>query len=96
MSRKNHMFWEEHIKSWKHSKQSIHKYCKENNLIQSTFTRWMDNLNQKVVPVKLEIPIDRNEDLRITIESNSIKITIPLTVENSRLQTIIREVQRCS
>ncbi len=96
MNRKNNIYWEEHIESWKQSNQSIHKYCKENGLIQSTFTIWKDKLKKKVIPVKLEIPLIRNEDLKITIESSSIKITIPLAVENSRLQTIIREVHRCS
>ena len=96
MSNKKREYWEDHIKNWKKSNKSIHKFCKENNLIPSTFNRWLDKLNQKVVPIKLELPLESRENHNIVIEFNSLKISIPLNVETTKLQTIIREVRRCS
>lgn len=96
MIRKNKDFWQKHIMNWKESKLSPHKYCTENNLIRSTFMRWVEKLDTKIIPIKLDIPTSLNTKKEIIIEGHGLKITLPSDIAASLLSATIKEVGLCS
>jgi hypothetical protein len=96
MVRKNKDYWQDHINSWRNSNQTPHRFCKENNLIQSTFMRWIEKLETKITPMKVEIPVIPKTNKEIIIEGYGIKIILPYDIDSSLLSATIREVGRCS
>ena len=96
MIRKNKDYWQKQISNWKESNQSPHKYCKKNGLIQSTFMRWVEKLEAKITPIKVDLPVSPKVKKEIIIEGNRIKIILPSNIEISILSAIIREVRHCS
>ncbi len=96
MIRKSESYWKRHIESWKISEQTAHQYCKDNGLIQSTFQRWIKKLDKRIVPIKIDIPVQRSRHKNIIIEGSGIKITLPENVDSALLSVSIREIKKCS
>ncbi len=96
MIRKSESYWKRHIESWKISEQTAHQYCKDNGLIQSTFQRWIKKLDKRIVPIKIDIPVQKSRHNNIIIEGSGIKISLPENVDSALLSASIREIKKCS
>lgn len=96
MVRKNKDYWQKQISNWKESNQSPHKYCKDNGLIQSTFMRWVEKLETKIIPIKVDLPVRPNIKKEIIIEGNGVRVILPSDIDISILSASIREVGHCS
>ncbi|MCB1194295.1 MAG: hypothetical protein H7A23_07065 [Leptospiraceae bacterium] len=68
-------FWKHHIKTWETSDSPIEKYCKDNNLANSTFHKWKKKFEtKKVSEIQtnfIEVPIKE-----IATQENIIKPSI--------------------
>ena len=96
MIRKTESYWKKHIENWKISEQTAHQYCKNNGLVQSTFQRWIKKLDKRIVPIKIDLPVQNNCHNNIVIEGSGIKISLPENVNPTLLSASIREIKKCS
>lgn len=96
MIRKTESYWKKHIESWKISEQTAHQYCINNGLIQSTFQRWSKKLDKRIVPIKIDLPVQTSCHRNIVIEGSGIKISFPENVAPALLSASIREIKKCS
>ncbi len=96
MIRKTESYWKKHIENWKISEQSVHQYCKNNGLIQSTFQRWIKKMDKRIVPIKIDLPVQKSYHNNIIIEGSGIRISLPDNVDPALLSISIREIKKCS
>lgn len=101
MTRKSEEYWEKHIAAWGQSGLSITAYARDNGMVQSTLSKRIKRSKQFPNAVKVKIPIETiaPKDSCITdisIESKTMRITIPSTVDSLVIQTIIRELNNVS
>ncbi|MCP4161082.1 MAG: hypothetical protein GY760_13500 [Deltaproteobacteria bacterium] len=96
MIRKTESYWKKHIENWKISELTVHQYCKNNGLVQSTLQRWIKKLDKRIIPIKIDLPEQKNCPNNITIESPGIRISLPDTVDPALLLISIKEIKKCS
>ena len=86
------------LEDWKESGKKAWTYAKENGLIPQTFCSWVKRAEEKKttgffeIPKKLMRPIVQSRQM--VIETESLKIRIPLTICVEELQTILAALGR--
>ena len=86
------------LEDWKQSGKKAWTYAKENGLIPQTFCSWVKRAEEKKttsfveIPRKLMRPIVQSRQM--VIETESLKIRIPLTICVEELQTILAALGR--
>ena len=67
-------FWKHHMEKWETSESPIEKYCKDNNLANSTFHKWKKKFESKKESETqtgfVEIPVKETANPEGRIESN--------------------------
>jgi len=97
MARKGKEYWQKHVDNWNNCEdKSQHKFCKDNNLIQSTLMRWIEKLEHKVTPIKIGFPtITQEVKDPIVIEKSGFKIILPMNISPELFSIAIKEVGQC-
>jgi len=86
------------LEDWKRSGKKAWTYAKENGLIPQTFCSWVKRAEEKKaagfveIPKHLMRPIVQNQQM--VIETEGLKIHIPLTICAEELQTILAALGR--
>ena len=58
--------------------------------------RWVEKLEVKITPMKVELPVTPSLNQEIIIEGNGVKVILPYNIDSLLLSATIREVGRCS
>ena len=86
------------LEDWKQSGKKAWAYAKENGLIPQTFCSWVKRAEEKKmtgfveVPKPLMRPIVQSQQM--VIETEGLKIHMPLTICAEELQTILAALGR--
>ena len=96
---KNQHYWVKKIQEWKKSKKSIAQWCRENNIIYSTFLYWRDKLqgvsvSNKKAPLFIEITDNGSVDTGIEIQCNDISVQISKNFDSATLLQTLRLVRK--
>jgi len=94
-SREEKSMW---VDDWKQSGKKAWTYAKENGLIPQTFCSWVKKAEGKKsagfveIPKQLIQPIVQTQ--RMVIETEGLKIRIPLTISIAELQNVLTALGR--
>ena len=86
------------LEDWKQSGKKAWTYAKENGLIPQTFCNWVKRAEEKKtsgfveIPKQLMRPIVQSQQM--VIETDGLKIHIPLTICVEELQTLFTALGR--
>lgn len=98
MKRRSEDYWKNHITAWNKSGLSITAYARDNGIVQSTLSKRIKRSKQLLHAIKVKLPMEttvqKNSAItEISIESKTMRITMPSTVDTLVVQTIIRELK---
>lgn len=84
--------WREKIRQWQASGLTGYSWCKENNLPYKTFGYWKRRFLGASKPASrfFELPAERENDSKLSIEGNGIVLSVGQNFDEERLFQILR------